>query len=204
MAEAHHGGKQANLGLRALLYASAGMDAKETADFENLLGEDQRTREALSQAVEFLQRWDESIPSLPDAGYRQRVRERLLPRGSRFARGFAALRQRPSGTLVWGAGALAAALLIAVLTGQFTTRNVPLTQPRVAVERQEDAGNVVADSNPMSGEELELWADLPRSRHLLKVHHEESDRKRRSELQMRIVLRDGMGGPIVAKNGPAN
>jgi hypothetical protein len=35
---------------------------------------------------------------------------------------------------------------------------------------------------------------------LLKVHHEESERKRRSELEMRTVLRSGIGSHTIAKN----
>lgn len=200
MAEMHKGRSSAsdNLGLRALLYASEGMDAGNAAIFEAQLACDQQACEALSEAVEFLQRWDGHVPHRPDASYRRRVRERLLHSG--VARWLARARTPRNYALAGAGAAAAAALLIAVSLAWFAPASPkPALQIGSAVQEQAPIEEV-----HLSQEELELWADLPRSRHLLKVHHEESERKRRSELQMRVVLRSGMGGQTVAKNDPAN
>lgn len=209
MAEMQRGRSAGNLGLRALLYASERMDARQAADFEQRLETDQESREALSDAVEFLQRWDQHIPSQPDAGYRQHVRQRLLRDGVGLVKRLAGPRLYCEQPLLWGTiGAVAAALLVGLCLRQTPAENrahtvTPKTEtPAVPVAQHEEP--VGEEIDPMSGKELELWADLPRSRHLLKVHHEESERKRRSELEMRTVLRTGIGSPVIAKNDPAN
>jgi hypothetical protein len=202
MAEMHDGSRSAsdNLGLRALLYASEGMDAGDAAAFEALLAGDQLAREALCQAVEFLQRWDAAVPSQPDAAYRQRVRERLL-HGD--VRRWWAKERTPRGYAVMAAvGALAATVFVVVCLARISSPTEKAA-PQIgsAVRHEEPVEEAAATMSP---DELEIWADLPRSRHLLKVHHEESERKRRSELHMRVVLQTGIGAPVIAKNDAAN
>lgn len=96
----------------AFRYASGEMATAEAAEFERRLGEEQKLRESLCQAVELLQSLEEIDPSLPRPEYRQRVRQqlRLRRREQRRTRP-----RRYRGHPMFWSGLGAAAALLAVL-----------------------------------------------------------------------------------------
>src|SRR5262245_56468906 len=68
------------LALQALLYASGELEGAQLSAFEQRLGEDQSTREALCQAVQMTLALKSHWPTRPSPAYRERVRQRLRGR----------------------------------------------------------------------------------------------------------------------------
>jgi anti-sigma-K factor RskA len=165
----------------AFLYASGEMDAAEAAAFERRLGEEQPLREALCQAIELLYTLEGRTPLTPRPAYRQRVRQRLRPRG--LWQRFTDQRTYQGHPMFWsGLGAVAALLMVLLMspgwwpTSQPATREVP-----VAEQSGHGAAEVPRDApaGPTTIEMAETWAGLDYSDHLLRAHEEESRRRDR-------------------------
>lgn len=180
------------LAVEALLYASGGLEADSAAKFERRLADDQRARDALCRAVEFLGDCAGEAPR-PDPAYRERVRAALVPRGGwlrwlvrpRYSRGHPAL---------WGSlGAVAALVMFAVLGPGASPQAAlaPVAQNAAALDFGEEDEETVA-------RQARIWADMPRSEHLSKTCEEEARRKARTGTLLRLVKMDDSRSRLVA------
>jgi hypothetical protein len=150
-----------SLAAQALLCASGELEGEEAAAFERRLAEDQSAREALVQAVQLTQALADGPPSLPNPTYRDRVRQRLLPRRS----------GRPWRSIILGAvGTIAATLLVGLWLWQSSSPTLPDVPARVASP----------DQGPSLNEAI-LWTELQNSNHLSRALEEKKRRKGRTD-----------------------
>jgi hypothetical protein len=163
---------------QALLYAGGELDALDSADFEQRLGEEQGLREALCQAVELVRSLEGLPPLVPRPDYRQRVRQRLRPRG-RAHRGHPAL---------WaGLGAVASLLVVLAAAPRSAPHAQPqppaswVTEPTPPHSTEPPAEAPLA---PATIEMAETFARLPNGDHLARAHEEHEEENRRRERRL--------------------
>jgi hypothetical protein len=163
----------------ALLYANGEMDATQAADFERLLGEDQRAREALCLAVELAKTLDGLPPPQPNPAYRNRVRRRLQPPG--FLHKLAARRYRGH-PAAWAALGAAAAFLGVVFVNGFLA-------PAPSNQQVQTAGTTPAPerlAQPALDETALIWSEIPKHERMNRLREEDQRRKTRSD-DVRVV-----------------
>lgn len=161
------------LALQALLYVSDALPPEAAAEFEERLAEDQKTREALSLAVGFMQSCEGEEPLRPDPAYRVAVLRQVQPGG--WWRRLWRRREYPGHPLLWSSVSAAGVALVFLLLGGVPRSDTPsvAAPPQVIVARQEAADE--PDSPALSADEslaARIWADLPRGEHLFKSHQE--------------------------------
>jgi hypothetical protein len=174
------------LALQALLYASGELEGEPCAAFEARLGQDQAARDALCQAVSMTLALERGTPLLPDPAYRERVRQRLA--GRRFWPALFGKRTYRGHPALWSVLGAAAALLLAVGLGQFTTPEAPapmtiqVVAVPVVVPEEQPAEFFASIPTP---EEAQTWAELTNRDHLEKAREEEVRRRNRvQDLQL--------------------
>jgi hypothetical protein len=152
----------------ALLAAGGELEGEQAAAFERRLARDQDAREALARAVQLSQSFANLPPALPDPTYRDRVRQRLLPRRGLWHT-LPHARSLPVLTALAGA---AAALLLSLW----------LSRSPVAVPTADDAETPVA--GPEEGPTLHqarIWTELQNSDHLSRALEEKKRRRGRTD-----------------------
>jgi hypothetical protein len=193
MSAADH--RQIDLGLTTLafLYANGELEGADAEAFEKRLCTDQEAREALSQAVLLTQTVDGCEAPRPDPGYRDRVRQQLLPNlppaGWRAVLRPQVYRGHPAVWLL--TGALAGSLLLFFITSKKPAdpsprravvnepqANLPPPRPRLPQFRPTRPAPA-----PTKGAMAEVWAELHTCSHLERVRAEEARRKQRLEVR---------------------
>jgi hypothetical protein len=169
-----------NLDALALLYANGEMDAVQAADFERLLGEDQRAREALCLAVELVKTLDGLPTPQPNPAYRSRVRQRLQPQG--FMQKLTARRYRAH-PAVWALLGAAAAFLGVIVTNGLLTRVPSRSDPLQAA-----ATNIAPEpvGQPALDETALIWSEIPKHERMNRLREEDQRRKTRPD-DVRVV-----------------
>src|SRR5262249_53765047 len=148
------------LALQALLYAGGELPDADAATFERRLADDQSARDALVQAVQLAQLAQQLRP---DPAYRQRVRQRLRSRPGLW-QALVGKRSYRGHPLLWAvAGAVAAALLVAVL--------LPRPKPEVIVvstgaPEVVESPLALPDDDPDAFDVARVWAETPKGEHL--------------------------------------
>ena len=126
-----------DVALLALMYASGEMDAAQSAAFEQMLGENQRAREALAVAVERISTTNQKPLPKPSVTYRQKVRDRMHPPAKPIKRRSGLVdwatrpRQYPGHPVVWSAVGAAAAIFILVGAAAFMMPTYSVNGPSV-------------------------------------------------------------------------
>lgn len=165
------------------------LSAGEAHAFEQLLSQDQRAREALGLAARAVHTADPDTDPVPDPAYRGRLRARFAPRPPLWA-WLCRRRSYPGHPAFWGsAGAAAAAVLVLVLLRAFWAEPSPspCAAPAAVPVREAQAPHGTELIEPADErEEAHIWAELPHGDHLLKAHHEEAQRRARSERLSRL------------------
>ena len=173
----------------AFLYASEQLDVSDAAEFERRLGEDQRLREALCQAVAMICNLD-GVPALaPSRAYRVRVRQRLRLRRSWWD--LVARRRNYRGHPVfWSSlGATAALLLVLALLPHRVPSDGQVQTPIAESPRSAPVEDPFEDFDiAATGEMAETFASLPSSDHLVRACEEENRRRDRRLLHDNHVL----------------
>jgi hypothetical protein len=164
-----------NLDALALLYANGEMDAAQAADFERLLGEDQRAREALCLAVELAKTLDGLPTPQPNAAYRSRVRQRLQTQGFLLKLASRRYRGHPA---VWAALGAAAAFLGVVLTNGWLAPAPPHAEQMYAAAPTPAPEQVV---QPALGETALIWSEIPKHDRMNRLREEDQRRKTRTD-----------------------
>lgn len=169
-----------DLEAQALLYVAGLLDADQSRQFEQQLGEDQAARKALGEVVGLLQRVTApGQPLLPSGRYRQEVRRRLgrwQPLAWLFGRH--SYRGHP---LLWtGIGVAAAFALMTFLTPPVKLPHAPSTPPVASAP-------VAPPAIAPEARQAQVWAEMPRGEHLIKVHDEEQRRRTRAEVLSRLA-----------------
>jgi len=169
-----------NLDALALLYANGEMDATQAAHFERLLGEDQRAREALCQAVELSRTLDGLPVPAPDPAFRARVRALLLPQGTVARLTGRRYRGHP---LAWAAAGAAATFLAFVLTNS-------LRAPAPPHPEQAQAAPTAPAGVPAAAPDLRetalIWSEIPKHERMDRLREEEQRRRSRGD-DVRLV-----------------
>jgi hypothetical protein len=184
-----------NLDALALLYANGEMDAAQAAEFERLVGEDQRAREALCQAVELARTLDGLPTPAPSPAYRARVRQRLLLQGT-WAR-LTARRYRGH-PLVWAALSAAAVFLGVVLTNGLTSLaqhpDQALSAPTPPVEAQ--------NPQPDLHETTMIWSEIPKHERINRLREEEERRRTHAD-DVRLVRNEDRPNRLLPEPMPS-
>jgi hypothetical protein len=204
MASKAQQGEAERLDERALLYAGGALTEAEAVAFEGRLAEDQQAREALCRAADLLH----GAPAeelRPGPAYRARVHTRLHGRSGPLA--WLLQRRLYSGhPAVWtGLGAAAAVLVMLLFPwGGAPSAPAGVQAPATPPARQEQRVGPALPAASRAVEEARVWTQLPRSQHLVRAHHEQTQRKERAEkLQRLIQLDEGRArllGPRPGKN----
>jgi hypothetical protein len=160
----------------ALRYAARSLTPGEAAAFESRLADDQRARDALSEAVRLSAAALQQDSPSPDRGFRRLVRNRLVSRLS------------PAAWVGLGAGAVAAAALFAVHVADRSEAPKPAVEPVASAPVVAPAPHVPATSvaraeepEPASAADpddmrkaAEIWAELSTPEHVEKAHDDEA------------------------------
>jgi hypothetical protein len=163
----------------ALLYANGEMDSAQAAEFERLLGADQRAREALCQAVELARTLDGLPVPAPSPAYRARVRQRLHRQGT-WARLTA--RRHRGHPLVWAALGAAAVLLVVVLTKGLSS---PAQHPEQALSAPTPPVEAQAPQPDLHDTAL-IWSEIPKHERVNRLREEDERRRTRAD-DVRLV-----------------
>jgi anti-sigma-K factor RskA len=184
-----------NLDALALLYANGEMDAAQAAEFEYLLGEDQRAREALCQAVELARTLDGLPTPTPNPAYRTRVHQRLLPQGT-WAR--LTTRRYRGHPLVWAALGAAAIFLVVVLTNGLSS---PAQHPEQALSAPTPSVQAQAPQ-PDLHETALIWSEIPKHERINRLREEEERRRTRAD-DVRLVRNEDRPNRLLPEPMPS-
>jgi hypothetical protein len=176
--------------LLALRYAAGQLDARDVADFESRLADDQSARDALCAAVRLRLATAGQPALLPDPRYRGRVRRRLRAGAWPKSGAFTSRIPRSLFTL---AGAAAAALLLLTLR--------PVLQPAGdPVSRQPDLAKEMPAPPAGGDDQAAGLPDLLGGEHLARAVDEEIRRKNRADdghiLRTEDRAAKGRGAPV--------
>jgi hypothetical protein len=186
----------ADLDTRALLYVGGEMSPAEASVFEELLGEDQRAREALVLAVELARMLDGSSTPRPNRAYRSEVRSRLLPQ--RVGSWVFTTRRYRSHAAAWAAlGGVAALVAVTLLTHGFSWSSQ--TQPDQAQARPALPAEAANQAN--LDETALLWSEIPKHERMNRLLDEEHRRKSKSD-DVRLVRGEEQPNRLAASPMP--